>query len=159
MGVVLYLKSFYQRQQDESSPQFRYWEAGKKALREAGKIANPERASRQVIGFFEMVRSRGYFRDGYRGAYLLGLFDLSWQRDVEGELIDENRTISPKAARRFLGLLWDREPVFEANLRKLEATTDEALEEIEKYFRSKYGYLKQLLQDSISRNESIVCSL
>jgi hypothetical protein len=68
---------------------------------------------------------RGYFRDSYNPSNLLWLFDLSWWRDVLDVLVGKDGKMSPRNAGRFLQMLAGREPVFEANLKKVELAKGE----------------------------------
>ena len=67
--------------------------------------------------------------------------------------------MSPNEAKRFLEMLKDREPLFEANLKKVKLAQGETREEAEKYFRDKYQCLKAFLREAIARKECIECSL
>jgi hypothetical protein len=53
----------------------------------------------------------------------------------------------------------DREPVFEANLKKVKPAKGETRAEVEEYFRDKYERLKTFLRQAIDRKECIECSL
>ena len=67
--------------------------------------------------------------------------------------------MSPRNAGRFLQMLADREPVFEASLKKVKPAKGETRAEVEKYFREKYDCLKAFLRQAIDRKECIECSL
>jgi hypothetical protein len=56
-------------------------------------------------------------------------------------------------------MLSDREPVFEANLKKVRPAKGETRAEVEEYFRDKYERLKAFLRQAIDRKECIECSL
>jgi hypothetical protein len=84
---------------------------------------------------------------------------LSWWRDVLEVLVDKDGKMSPRNAKRFLQMLADREPVFEANLKKVKPAQGETRAEVEKYFRDKYERVKTFLRQAIDRKESIQCSL
>jgi hypothetical protein len=60
---------------------------------------------------------------------------------------------------RLLQMLADREPVFEANLKKVKPVKGETRAEVDKYFRDKYERLKAFLRQAIDRKECIECSL
>jgi hypothetical protein len=57
---------------------------------------------------------------------------------VSEVLVDKDGNTSPRNAGRFLQMLVDREPVFEANLKKVKPAKGETRAEVEKYFRDKY---------------------
>jgi hypothetical protein len=98
-------------------------------------------------------------RDSYNPSNLLWLFDLSWWRDVLEVLVGKDGKMSPRNAKRFLQMLADREPVFEANLKKVKPAKGETRAEVEEYFRDKYERLKAFLRQAIDRKESVQCSL
>ena len=52
----------------------------------------------------------------------------------------------------------DREPVFEANLKKVKPAKGETQAEVEKCFRDKFERLKAFLRQAIDRKESVQCS-
>ena len=70
-------------------------------------------------------------------------------------LVGKDRKKSPRNAERFLQILADREPVFEANLKKVKPARGETRAEVEKHFRDKYERLKAFLRQAIDRKESI----
>jgi hypothetical protein len=133
--------------------------AKRDALHKAGQQAAAARAQKQVLRYFDKMHERGYFRDSYNSSNLLWLFDLSWWQDVLEVLVDKDRKMSPRNAERFLQMLADREPVFEAKLKKVKPAKGETRAEAEEYFRDKYEHLKAFLQQAIDRKESIQCSL
>ena len=53
--------------------------------------------------------------------------------------------LGPRNAERFLQMLTDKEPVFEANLKRIKPANGETQTEVEKYFRGKYKRLKAFL--------------
>jgi hypothetical protein len=67
--------------------------------------------------------------------------------------------MSPENAQRFLCLLQEREPVFNANLQRVKLEAGESQETTEQYFREKYQQLQAFLQEAIDIDESIICSL
>jgi DNA polymerase II small subunit/DNA polymerase delta subunit B len=78
---------------------------------------------------------------------------------VSEVLVDKDGNTSPRNAGRFLQMLVDREPVFEANLKKVKPAKGETRAEVEKYFRDKYERLKAFLRQTIDSREGIQCSL
>jgi hypothetical protein len=78
---------------------------------------------------------------------------------VSEVLVDKDGNTSPRNAGRFLQMLVDREPVFEANLKKVKPAKGETRAEVEKYFRDKYERLKAFLRQAIDSREGIQCSL
>jgi hypothetical protein len=57
---------------------------------------------------------------------------------VSEVLVGKGGKMSPRNTGRFLHMLADREPVFEANLKKVKPAKGETRAEVEKYFRDKY---------------------
>jgi len=74
-------------------------------------------------------------------------------------LVGKDGKMSPRNAGRFLQMLADREPVFEAKLKKVKPAKGETRAEVEEYFRDKYERLKAFLRQAIDRKESVQCSL
>jgi hypothetical protein len=159
MGADLYLNSVFRKHRDRYAPKFDHWVTKRNALQKAGQQEAADKAQKQVLKYFEKMNERGYFRDSYNGCNVLWLFELSWWRDVSDVLVGKDGKMSPENAEHFLRLLEDREPVFEANLKKVKPAKGETRAEVEKYFRDKYERLKAFLQQAIDRKESIQCSL
>ena len=159
MGADLYLNSVFRKHRDKYTPKFDHWVAKRNALHKAGQQEAADSAQKQVLKYFEKMHERGYFRDSYNGSNVLWLFDLSWWRDVSDILVGKDGKMRPRNARRFLQMLADREPVFEANLKKVKPAKGETRAEVEEYFRDKYEHLKAYLQQAIDRKECIECSL
>ena len=99
--------------------------AKRNALRKAGQLEAADRAQKWVLKYFEKMHERGYFRDSYNPSNLLWLFDLSWWRDVSTVLVGKGGKTSPRNAERFLEVLTDKEPAFEANLKKVKPAKGE----------------------------------
>jgi hypothetical protein len=133
--------------------------AKRNALRKAGQREAADRAQKWVLKYYGKMHERGYFRDSYNPSNLLWLFDLSWWQDVLDVLVGKDGKMSPRNAERFLKMLADREPVFEAKLKKVKPAKGETRAEVEEYFRGKYERLKTFLRQAIDRKESIECSL
>jgi hypothetical protein len=159
VGADLYLNSVFRKHRDRYAPRFDHWVAKRNALHKAGQQEAADRAQKQVLKYYGKMYECGYFRDSYNSSNLLWLFDLSWWQDVLEVLVDKDGKMSTRNAKRFLQMLADREPVFEANLKKVKPAKGETRAEVEKYFRDKYEHLKAFLQQAIDRRESIQCSL
>jgi hypothetical protein len=159
MGADLYLNSVFQKHRDRYAPKFDHWVAKRNALEKAGQQEAADRAQKWVLKYYGKMHERGYFRNSYNGSNVLWLFDLSWWRDASDVLVGKGGKMSPRNAKRFLQMLADREPVFEANLKKVKPAKGETRAEVEEYFRDKYERLKSFLRQAIDRKESIQCSL
>ncbi len=159
MGADLYLNSVFRKHRDKYAPKFDHWVAKRNALHKAGQQEAADRAQKWVLKYYGKMHERGYFRDSYNSSNLLWLFDLSWWRDVLEVLVDKDRKMSPRNAERLLQMLADREPVFEAKLKKVKPAKGETQAEVEEYFREKYDRLKAFLRQAIDRKECIECSL
>jgi hypothetical protein len=159
VGADLYLNSVFQKNRDKYEPKFDHWVIKRNALEKAGEQEAADRAQKWVSKYYGKMYERGYFRDSYNSSNLLWLFDLSWWRDVLEVLVGKDGKMSPRNAKRFLQMLADREPVFEANLKKVKPAKGETRAEVEKYFRDKYERVKAFLRQAIDRKECIQCSL
>jgi hypothetical protein len=149
----------FRKHRDRYTPKFDHWVAKGNALQKAGQREAADDAQKWVSQYFEGMYERGYFRDSYNPSNLLWLFDLSRWRDVSDVLVGKNGKMSPRNAARFLEMLADREPVFEANQKKLKPAKGETRAAVGQYFRDKYERLKAFLRQAIDRKESIQCSL
>jgi hypothetical protein len=159
MGADLYLNSVFRKHRDRYAPKFDHWVAKRNALHKAGQQEAADKAQKQVLKYFEKMHERGYFRDSYNLSNLMWLFDLSWWRDVSDVLVGKDGKMSPRNAKCLLQMLANREPVFEAKLKKVKPAKGETRAEVEEYFRDKYERLKAFLRQAIDRKESIQCSL
>jgi hypothetical protein len=159
VGADLYLNSVFQKNRDRYAPKFDHWVAKRNALHKAGQQEAADEAQKRVLKYYDKMHERGYFRDSYNPSNLLWLFGLSWWQDVLNVLVGKDGKMSPRDAERLLQMLADREPVFEANLKKVKPAKGETRAEVEKYFRDKYERLKAFLRQAIDRKECIQCSL
>jgi len=99
--------------------------AKRNALHKAGQQEAADRAQKWVLKYYGKMYERGYFRNSYNSSNLLWLFDLSWWQDVLEVLVGKDGKMRPRNAKRFLQMLADREPVFEANLKKVKPARGE----------------------------------
>jgi hypothetical protein len=159
VGADLYLNSVFPKNQARHKPKFNYWVAKRDASQKAAKLEAADKAQQQVWKYYNRMCEHGYFRDSYNSSNLLWLFDLSWWQDVAGVLTDKGGKMNLSKVRRFLQMLEDREPLFDANLKKVKLAEGETRQDAEKYFRDKYKRLKAFLQEAIDRKERIECSL
>ena len=159
MGASLYLSSIFRKNRANYAAKCNYWVAKRDALHNAGKKKAAAEAHQKVAKYYNKMCERGYFRDSYDSSNLLWLFDLSWWEDVLHVLTSKDGRMSPRNAKRFLEMLDDREPVLEANLKKVKLSKGETREIVEQYYKDKYKRLRAFLREAISRNECIECSL
>jgi hypothetical protein len=159
MGADLYLNSAFKKNRSRYAPRFDHWVAKRDSLRKAGKQEATDKAHEQVWKYYDKMNERGYFRDSYNSSNLLWMFELSWWEGVLALFVDEDGNMTPRNARRFLEMLAEREPVFEANLKKVKPAKGETRAEVEKYFRDKHERLKAFLRQAIDRRECVRCSL
>ena len=138
MGADLYLKSTYEPNHARWSDKFNEWVEIRDALRNAGKSTAADDAQKKVTKYFNKMYALGYFRDSYNDSSILWLFDLSWWTDV-GALFDSDSKLTPEKADTLLEVLKDREPIFEANVKKVVA---EQGPKAKTYFVQKYEELK-----------------
>lgn len=134
MGADLYLNSVFQKHRARHAPKFDHWVAKRNALHKAGQQEAADKAQKRVLKYYGKTHERGYFRDSYNGSNVLRLFDLSWWRDVSDVLVGKGGKMSPANAGRFLRILAEREPVFEANLKKVKPAKGETRAEVEPQF-------------------------
>lgn len=106
-----------------------------------------------ICGFerSEDAINKGYFRDAYNNGSILQKFGLSWWQDVM-PLCDKKGTMSFKNVIKFKSMLNDREAMFENNI-GMES------KEGQEYFREGAVLLKKYLDDTITREVGLECSL
>jgi len=134
MWEQTYTWTAYSRNTAPGTPKFDHWVAKRDALHKAGQQEAADEAQKRVLKYYDKMHERGYFRDSYNSSNLLWLFDLSWWQDVLEVLVDKDGKMSPANAGRFLRMLAEREPVFEANLKKVKPAKGETRAEVEPQF-------------------------
>ena len=134
MGADLYIESI--RKQKRAMYEVKLDEAVK--MRDSRKPPYDQEYQELVEYYFDKMYAVGYYRDSYNRTNLVWLFEFSyWQNDLQ---LNGEGDLPPSEAKRWLGWLKEHESVFEANLQKLELIGDESREEVNSYFRTKYGY-------------------
>ena len=106
---------------------------------------------RRVWRYFRLMWSEGYFRDTYDDSSLLRKFQLSWSIDIAPRL-DSDDCLSVEKTKEFLVELERLEDIFNHSL--VDMTARER-----RYFRRKYQRLSGFLNQAVSLNLPIVCSL
>ena len=158
MGADLYLNSVFKPNFDHYKRSFDEWVQRRNMLQQAGNEDEAKTAQGQVEAFYEKMYERGYFRDSYNDSNLLNLFGLSWWGEVM-EMLDDDSQMSPSDTQLLLEMLSDAEANFEANLREETAWEGWTKPQTEAYFREKYQRFKAFLEEAITLNEAIVCSI
>ena len=156
MGADLYLNSVFEKNWAKYEPKYSHWEKKRDALQKAGRKAAAEEAEKEVSWYWDKISEKGYFRDNYNFSSLLWLFGLSWWEDVEEPLADLASRIDYFDAELILQKLKEREPLFEANLKKVEPDKGDTREEAGGFLRDQYRRLKTLLRDSIRYHDEYV---
>jgi len=125
------------------------WEKGSNEMKEKYSALQEE-----VTRIFDLMYSKGYFRDSYNDSSLLWKFGLSWWELVRKNAIEvKNERILPTGAvKKFLKQLADNEVVFENNLKLMEKHNQE-------YFVEKYEELKEFCKKAIKTREGLSCSV
>lgn len=103
MGADLYIKKLSKPIRDEWQPKLE--EAARR--RDSLQRDTPEYAAAQAeveLAYDKIYGGEHYFRDSYNGTSVLNRLDLSWWRDMEYDVQDEDSEInvSPAACQRFL---------------------------------------------------------
>jgi hypothetical protein len=158
MHVVWVLICTWNQNFDHYNPSFEEWVQRRDALQQAGNKAEAKLAHEKVEEFYDKMYERGYFRDSYNASNVLRLFGLSWWGDVM-EMLDNNSQLSLSDTQILLEMLHDREANFEANLRDEAIWEGWTKPQMETYFREKYQRFKTFLEEAITLNEAIVCSI
>ena len=137
---------------------FRYWMDKKEAWEKAGKKEAADKAQLQALKYCRRLLDRGYFEDRPGKYCLLPLFGLRWWEDVEEPFADLASRISHCDAERIRQKLKEREPLFEANLKKVEPDRGDTREEAVGFLRDQYRRLKTLLRYSTRFQDEIDCN-
>src|ERR1700716_2288262 len=140
MGADLYIPPLFQQQRQQWEPLFE--EAARKRDRLKASSKERRQAQARVEECYDKMYEQGYFRDSYNDWNLLWKFGLSWWEDVIPMLDDEDR-LSVEQARNLLGMLKERENVFELKLAVLPAKKDQ------RSFRARYTALQKFLNQAI----------
>lgn len=148
MGADLYISSLYDKAYAKWQPLFQKAAARRDRLTPGTKA---HQAAQRRVEFYYSKMQRGYFRDSYNDWDLLWKFGLSWWTDII-PLLDMRNRLTVRAANKFLAMLKEREPAFQANLAK-----DSFRER--RYFRRKYRQLQQFLGEAISLKSPVDCCL
>jgi hypothetical protein len=167
MGADLYINSVYDPISAKYTPLF------EKACNERNAISDQESAKfkaaqKKVSKYYDLMSSKGYFRDSYNNSSLLWRMDLSWWSDV-GELLDEENNLTPAKCHVFLGMLLERPilPIKAEELKdhfkynKITSKTEKqkVVDEWNEYYTKKKKKLIAFLKLAIKLNESIHCSI
>jgi hypothetical protein len=158
MGADLYLNSVFQPNFNTYKLLFDEWVQHRDRLQQQGQADEAQAAHVKVEEYYDKLYAHGYFRDSYNATSLLRLFGVSWWGDVS-TLLDDDNNLSPSQAQTLLQLLAQREPIFEENLQEPVGWEEWADTEVETYFREKYRRFQAFLQEAISLNEPIFCSV
>ncbi len=149
MGADLYIQSLHAAQR--ARWERRYEAAAKLRDRLPAGSTEAKGAQAEVERSFEQMYARGYFRDPYNNRDVLWQFGLSWWTDII-PMLDGDSALSVSASRRLLLILKERETAFEERLSAF-------LEKDQRYFRDRYAELQRFLNEAITLDEPITCSL
>lgn len=159
MGASLHFNSIVDEARAMYEPQLQSLHRQRRALAEAGQHAEVERVLDVIADIYALIYRDGVYRDPYNRHGLLPQFDLDWCHDVGKLLLDPDDQLSPDNARRFLQLLQEREPIFEARLQHIRRGKTNLGPHEARALRQRYSELKGFLQQAIDTNEAIACSL
>ncbi len=162
MGADLYIHQLYDPTKERYKPLF------EKAVMQRDSFPRDSKewkvAQRKVWKYFDLMNSKGYFRDSYSTANVLRTLGLSWWRNVI-PLLNKKNELEGKNLKKF------RKMVANAKQRlptKAELQKDGArgkrsganrLKMWRKYYIRKRARLIAFLDEAIKRNHSIHCSL
>jgi hypothetical protein len=158
MGADLYLNSVYQQNTDQYKPLFEEWVQRRDTLLARGKDEEAKAAQVKVEEYYDKMYERGYFRDSYNDSNMFWLFGLSWWDDVI-PMLDDDGLLQVTEVQSLLDTLKEQESDFEENLHKKSTWEGWTKSDMETYFRDKYQRLRAFLEEAMTLNEAILCSL
>lgn len=154
MGADLYIEKLRRPVKAEWQPKF----DAAVSLRNAATDEIAKSAAQKLINeaYDHLHADEHYFRDSYNATSVLQRLGLSWWRDLEPDVHDEDADInvSPEACRVFLEKIQSAEfvPITRAELESRHATVDDdenSAEVWNKYFSEKRDRLVAFLKRAI----------
>lgn len=117
-----------------------------------------EEFQKDVIKYYELLDTDGYFRDSYNSTSIFWQCGLSWW---DNPYINKHGNISVKAAKRLLERMRKKhfDNVTDLDLDKLKDIPDEELPEWVDYFEKKRKDFIKFLRTAIKKREHIYCSV
>lgn len=120
-------------------------------------------AQRLVTKYYDLMFSKGYFRDSYNPSSLFWVLGLSWWAERSGKgrsgLINRQGCMMPRSAKKLLarvqGVAVPKLPADWAQKNHCEGTT----ESWQKYFIEKKKVFEAFLQEAIDAKQPIECSV
>lgn len=148
MGADIYLRKKYEKHSEKYQKKFDV--AIKERDDKRPESAEHKKAQKNVEKWYDLMLSKGYFRDSYNDSNLLWKMDLSWW-EWANKYCDEEGEISPDKLKLLLVEL-------DVNKSKLDNYDFENDKERE-YFEQKYKDLTGLIQEAIDLNEPLEFSV
>jgi hypothetical protein len=165
MGADLYIHSLNIKCKEKYQPSFERACIARDKANMKGDTALANKFQERVSKYYDLLYSRGYFRDSYNGTCLLNLLGLSWWQDicyVQGKknYITKKGFMPPRNALALRKRI-EAIPVPTITLkwlREKNCSTSEGTEVWQKYFEGKKVEFLKFLDTAIKLKEPIGCS-
>jgi hypothetical protein len=161
MGADIYIQSLHEACLKKYEKKFHEAVAKRDKLTRGSGEA--EEAQKEVEKYYDLMYTRGYFRDSYNATSLFGQLGLSWWNDLK---LDEKGCLSVDKCKELLKTVKARKipsvSEMETDLRKNGAAIDNDRNsqfEWHKMFVNKKRRFIRFLNTAIKRNEAIRCSV
>jgi len=164
MGADLYIRSLSEPAKAKYEPLFM------KAVKVRDSLPQDEahaieraKAQEKVSKYYDLMYSKGYYRDSYNVTSVMWRMDLSWWQDV-GKMLNKKGELCPSKAKRLLKLIQSREvqPMTAEEIKEKHGTVDDGDNSPEKWlecWQKQRLELIKFLQTAILKKESIRCSI
>ena len=159
MGADLYIKAVYDENHKKYEVLFQKAVA-KRNLLEKDSIEE-EKAQKLVSKYYDLMYSKGYFRDSYNGTSLMWAIGLSWWKDIP-RYTNKAGNITPTRAKELKKVIQNSEiKITKERLIELHCEVDDDKNSVDvwkKYFQSKKRRFIAFLDLAIKLKSEIECS-
>ncbi|MBI3852720.1 MAG: hypothetical protein HY298_20900 [Verrucomicrobia bacterium] len=161
MGADLYIEKIRKPILEKYEPLF------EEAVRRRDRLPRDSKeatvAQEEVVKYYDLMLTEGYFRDSYNVTCLLNWLRLSWWQDVI-PLCTKERKLRADQLRKFRELVARAklEPITKEKIEARGGTVDDrenSLDEWHLYFMEKHAELVVFLDQAIKLNTHVTCSL
>jgi hypothetical protein len=162
MGADLYIEKIHQTRTKKYEPH--YDEAIRRRNALPPKSMAYRQAHAQVIKYYDLIYSEGYFRDSYNATNVLNRLGLSWWADVL-PMCTEDQKLEGGKLRHFRDrvaaatLTLPTKEELEKHHGTLEDQGENSLAGWHDYFIQKHAELLAFLNEAIALDSAVQCSL
>lgn len=168
MGADLYIESLFQKNNKKYNKLFHEATKKREALSNSTAfikgvkdiVKAKEKAQKEVEKYYDLMYSKGYFRDSYNLTSVLWTFKMSWWNNP---FIKRN-VISPANAKKFIEVLKTKKQIFPTEKELIENGVNvkekgNGVKDWEKFYKAKSKSFIKFLEQAIKLNENIRASV